>query len=262
MTRELKLAMVIGFALLLMLAIVVSDHFSTGAADHSTLVASAQPRLAEAAPPVALRSTVPPPAPEARGASPRSESRSISTDSTLAATTRRTPEVRPAVEVRPVPRFSSDAPPARPVGDLAPTAAAEPAPRTYRVAEGDSLSSIATSFYGDGTLWNKLAAVNRDRLPDPDRMRVGLLLVIPDREALADPAPREGSGATASATAVRDPLVAEVPRTHVVGEGETLSEIAATHLGSARRWPEIVAANRDRIADPDRVQPGTELRLP
>ncbi|MHC4834279.1 MAG: LysM peptidoglycan-binding domain-containing protein [Planctomycetota bacterium] len=96
-------------------------------------------------------------------------------------------------------------------------------------------------------------------LPNPDRMRVGLLLVIPDRQALdgsAVPAPGTGSAA------VRDPLVAAEARIHIVGEGETLSEIAAAHLGSARRWPEIVAANRDRIDDPDRVRPGTELRLP
>lgn len=128
-------------------------------------------------------------------------------------------------------------------------------PRTYRVAEGDSLSSIASSFYGDPGLWNKLAAANRDRLPNPDRMRVGLLLIVPDRAAL------DGGAAASANVPVRDPLVSTA-RTHVVGEGETLSEIAAAHLGSARRWPEIVAANRDRIDDPDRVQPGTELRLP
>jgi nucleoid-associated protein YgaU len=62
---------------------------------------------------------------------------------------------------------------------------------------------------------------------------------------------------------VRDPLTTPtVARAHVVREGETLSEIAAATLGSSRRWPELVAANRDRISDPDRVLPGTELRIP
>jgi nucleoid-associated protein YgaU len=90
-------------------------------------------------------------------------------------------------------------------------------------------------------------------------LKTGLVLRIPPKEVLT-------GGGTAPATtnvAVRDPLAAPPPsRAHVVREGETLSEIAAATLGSSRRWPELVAANRDRIADPDRVMPGTELRIP
>ncbi len=253
MTRELKLAMVIGFALLLMLAMIVSDHLSTGAADHSTLVASAQPRLAATPPPVAVRGTVGRSGPASRAGSQAPASKPALADPPLAATTSRPTTVRPIGEAR-----AASASPAPIVVAAATTPSPSmPAatPRTYRVAEGDSLSSIASSFYGDPGLWNKLAAANRDRLPNPDRMRVGLLLIVPDRAAL------DGGAAASANVPVRDPLVSTA-RTHVVGEGETLSEIAAAHLGSARRWPEIVAANRDRIDDPDRVQPGTELRLP
>jgi len=258
MTRELKLAMVIGFALLLVLAIGVSDHFSTGAADHSTLVASAQPRLADATPPVAVRRTAGSASPDGTETPRRDAVGPSFVDPPLAATTRRGPAVRPAGD-----RVAATVPAASistilPRGDVPSSAAAE-TPRTHRVAEGESLSSIASAFYGDPGRWDDLAAANRDRLPDPDRMRVGLLLVIPEPEDLgmAEPAPSPPPGA-----AVRDPLVETTDRIHVVVEGETLSEIAAARLGSARRWPEIVAANRDRIADPDRVRPGTELRLP
>jgi len=256
MTRELKLAMVIGFALVLLLAILVSDHFSIGDTDHSTLVASAQPRLADTAPPVALRRTTGegPTLPSPPRAAPSSQ------DPPLAATASRPLRVRPVGDDRPsAPAVRSPSTPIAAASTAEAAATARPSPRTYRVAEGDSLSSIATAFYGDAGLWQRLAEANRERLPNPDRMRVGLLLVIPDRQALdgsAVPAPGPGPAA------VRDPLVAAEPRIHVVGEGETLSEIAAAHLGSARRWPEIVAANRDRIDDPDRVRPGTELRLP
>jgi len=258
MTRELKLAMVIGFALLLLVAIVVSDHFSTGGADHSSLVASSQPRLSETAPPVALRRPAGTRADDIAPSAPRA------VDPMLAATT------APRSPVRPIGGRPEPGPTAAPLATAAPVPGtsravasesgrrgSEPvAPRTHRVAEGESLSSIATAFYGDARLWQRLAEANRERLPDPDRMRVGLVLLIPDAADLGT------TPASPSVAPVRDPLVPAASRTHVVGEGETLSEIAARHLGSARRWPEIVAANRDRIDDPDRVLPGTELRLP
>lgn len=51
-------------------------------------------------------------------------------------------------------------------------------------------------------------------------------------------------------------------RTHVVAAGDTLWDIAARHLGDGARWPEIYAANRDVITDPNLIHPGQELRIP
>ncbi len=51
-------------------------------------------------------------------------------------------------------------------------------------------------------------------------------------------------------------------RTHVVVPGDTLSALAARYLGDADRWPEIYAANRGLIADPDLIYPGQELTIP
>lgn len=45
----------------------------------------------------------------------------------------------------------------------------------------------------------------------------------------------------------------------VVAQGDTLTGLAATHLGSARRWPEIADLNR---VDPRLLQPGVTLTLP
>ncbi len=47
---------------------------------------------------------------------------------------------------------------------------------------------------------------------------------------------------------------------YVIAKGDTLSSIAARYLGSARRWPEIVAAN-GRL-DPQTLQIGQVIRLP
>ena len=58
------------------------------------------------------------------------------------------------------------------------------------------------------------------------------------------------------------PKVAAAP-TYVVQNGETLSEIARTQLGSASRWPEIYRLNRETLRDQfDILDPGTRLKLP
>jgi nucleoid-associated protein YgaU len=47
-----------------------------------------------------------------------------------------------------------------------------------------------------------------------------------------------------------------------VERGDTLWMLAARSFGDAERWPEIFAANRDVVSDPDRIEPGEQLRIP
>ena len=125
--------------------------------------------------------------------------------------------------------------------------------KTHRVAEDESLWSIAQEHYGDGALYAKLAAFNRDRGGEDNTIRVGVLLRIPPRSALTGekPAPRQAES--------RPPAGAK-PRTYTVAEGDTLGEIAQRLLGSSRRWTEIVRLNG--IEDPDVVPVGTTLKIP
>jgi nucleoid-associated protein YgaU len=51
--------------------------------------------------------------------------------------------------------------------------------RTYTVQPGDSLSKIAEKFYGKASEYNKIFEANRDKLNDPDHVRAGAELVIP-----------------------------------------------------------------------------------
>lgn len=51
-------------------------------------------------------------------------------------------------------------------------------------------------------------------------------------------------------------------RAYVVAAGDTLSLIAARELGDAKLWPEILAANRDRLSSPATLEIGTRLELP
>lgn len=54
------------------------------------------------------------------------------------------------------------------------------ATRTYTVKSGDTLSKIAKQFYGNATDYNRIFEANRNLLTDPDKIRPGQELVIPE----------------------------------------------------------------------------------
>lgn len=55
--------------------------------------------------------------------------------------------------------------------------------RTYVVRAGDTLSSIAESTLGDAALWRRVYAANQRTIGgNPDRLAVGMQLIIPDRQ--------------------------------------------------------------------------------
>ena len=53
-------------------------------------------------------------------------------------------------------------------------------PRIYEVVSGDNLSKIAKHFYGDANKYTKIFEANKDQLSDPDKVKVGQKLRIPD----------------------------------------------------------------------------------
>lgn len=60
-----------------------------------------------------------------------------------------------------------------------------------------------------------------------------------------------------------DPAPSPSGNTYTVVEGDTLWDIAESHLGDATRWPEIYALNAAVIGDnPDLILPGQVLTLP
>lgn len=49
---------------------------------------------------------------------------------------------------------------------------------------------------------------------------------------------------------------------YVVQQGDSLSKIAKARYGDARRWKAIYEANKDRITNPDHIEPGWTIRIP
>jgi nucleoid-associated protein YgaU len=58
-------------------------------------------------------------------------------------------------------------------------APAAPAPRSYTVKSGDTLSAIAKEHLGNANAYMKIFEANRDQLTDPDKIKPGQVLKIP-----------------------------------------------------------------------------------
>ena len=67
------------------------------------------------------------------------------------------------------------------VADIQATGAADPAPvsQTYTVQPGDTLSKIAKQTLGDANAYHEIFNLNRDQLSDPDKIKPGQVLKLP-----------------------------------------------------------------------------------
>jgi nucleoid-associated protein YgaU len=55
----------------------------------------------------------------------------------------------------------------------------------------------------------------------------------------------------------------EVDRTYTVRPGDSLSKIAKSLLGDAKKWRVLYAANKDVVgSNPDLIKPGQVLKIP
>ena len=69
---------------------------------------------------------------------------------------------------------------------------------------------------------------------------------------------RSGSSAAAKPEATK----AEAARSYTVKRGDSLWKISEQMYGNGNDWRRIYEANRDRIKDPDVIQPGWVLNIP
>ena len=129
-------------------------------------------------------------------------------------------------------------------GAAAAPSGSKPDQITHEVKRGEFLWSLSERYLGDGSRWREIARANPGI--DPDELSVGQHLRIP-----APPS-----------THAEDRDNKERADTIRVDRGDNLSEISEDLYGSERHWPEIYQSNRDRIADPDLIEPGQVLRLP
>lgn len=249
MTREIKLALVLGFGLLLFSGILVSDHLAAqqrGAAENL-----AQANVDRTMGPVVSPDTIRP-----------------TMNTTVVDGTPQSPQggARPAAEVA----VLID-PPAIPVpGGPAMTQipAAPLDERLYSVQSGETLASICRREYGSTKLLTALADYNKSAVPNPARMRTGVTIRLPSEAVLrGDAIP---SGAQVASTVPMSDNGAQFPstaspgsgalRTYTVKPGDIPGRIAQSQLGSARHVDALMKANPG--VDARRLKPGTVLTIP
>lgn len=137
---------------------------------------------------------------------------------------------------------------------------AQPETLKHKVASGETLTSIARKHYdGDGNMWRSIRDANPGKVGTNGEVVQGIVLTIPKRSAQADDP--TGDLAERSATGGDRP---QRQRVHMVKikEGETLSELAAEHLGSAGKWQLIMDVNTDVLKKPEHLRAGMKLRIP
>jgi nucleoid-associated protein YgaU len=114
----------------------------------------------------------------------------------------------------------------------------EALPTEWTVQKGEFLYKISgyDQIYSDPIKWPRIWRANRDMIEDPSLIFPGWILKIP-----------------------RD-----WPTVHTVVEGEWLAKISGYWeiYDDWRQWTKIHEANKDKIADPDIIQPGWELNIP
>ena len=199
MTRENKLALVVGFGLLLFVGILVSDHFSAAQRQETTKLSASDTGRDRAARPITI-AAVTPPAASATTVQPEPMATNVS-------------NVQPTHGVTPI---SSQPEPVRQTLVMEPAAPAKPAAtktqesepgvRMHPIAEGETLFSICKKEYNDGSLSVALAKYNKNVIPDPKKLRKGVTIRIPSAETLRG----EGKSTRAEATS-KQPGSSEVP---------------------------------------------------
>ncbi|MFO0874919.1 MAG: LysM peptidoglycan-binding domain-containing protein [Phycisphaerales bacterium] len=263
MTRENKLALVVGFGLVLFVGILVSDHYSAinrkpGADLHDpNAVAQAQPvrKIDDITrrPPIAMGTPAAPVAPEPTVVA--RDPGAIAPDGSRGVHVPAGPSDPRPEDVVANGRGSSSGP----AGGIVDPLRSAP---IHVVKKGETLYGIAREQLGNGDRWKEILEVNK--LKDARALAEGMKLTMPATvsvqapEALAKPVVAMNDRAGGVGARADDAKVRE----HTVKDGETLSSIAQKLLGTTSRWQELYQLNKDRIKNPDDVSPGTVLKLP
>ena len=271
MTRETKLSILIGVSLVLVVAILISDHFST--ANNAELAAELDPLDPGAettgvayemeAPPVIVQDETGRFVPfESIAANNEPIEAERSTLSELAQSLQdefemfRENGVPAAAQTDTTENPRAALPPRNLLEDAEP----EPKPtttapeQTHTVREGDTLWSIAQRYYGNGALHADLTKFNG--LPAGSALEVGQKLRIPARSGLGQPAPKPAASP--------GPKGGDGYKVYTVQAGDTLSQIAQRECGSVSKMYDIRDAQGRSIGEPDDfvLRVGMTLRLP
>ncbi len=222
MTRENKLALVVGFGLILFVGILISDHFSVAQNQNAAKLTSenvlasrkpdfknrdlidlTNPSANQSAKPAMVPSNVPPQGHELEPQNPL-PSGDPALEPALdpgASDTRYAINEHGGNGVESTPDVIRMPNPYGPetIGSRSPNE------KSHTVGKGETLYAIARNEYGDGSLWKKLLDYNKNVVPSADNMRPGVTLRLPSKEVLTGKPAAEGSLAPETNSSVGTP---------------------------------------------------------
>ena len=242
MTRENKLALVIGFGLMLFVGILVSDHFAAQRYDPAS-VAQADPVAPEES--VQLEAVGLEQLADAAPAAP-----AVPVDLAAGGTSAH-PDAVASADAATVPGTEALAMPVEvAVGDGTPV-------RFHKVQSGDSYWKIAKAEYGDGSLAQKLQDYNKAVAPDAAKLALGSELRIPPIEVLKPGAVAPTAGTLVAVAKPEAKAAARVAATYKIQKGDTPYAIAKRN---GVKVADLLRHNG--IKDPAALKPGQTLKIP
>jgi nucleoid-associated protein YgaU len=258
MTRENKLALVVGFGLILFVGILISDHFSVVRTQHAAnLTGAIEDPLLPAVQPVNLIDLSPetPQTPKLEPVAEAVPNATVEGSGTVAGA-RPTDvvqldtqaagsifvaagETQPLTDEATPPGFVAvESQPEIPLGQL-----------LHTVKEGETLYGICREHFGDTSKVQAIADYNN--LDDAASIRVGQRLRMP----------HDANGRSQSSSSSTKPASKSAKVTYTVKAGDSLSQIAERFMGSKGKWKKLYDMNRNVIDDPDNLKVGTVLRV-
>lgn len=292
MTRETKIGLLVGLAFIIVIGILLSDHFRSAMEPPQAALSSAASAVRAAVnspgtanPPITM--VTPADAPPKQPVPTRDELNPAPSPVIPSARPDQQPSVTPAPS-KPDQVAGADAPsvddalrraarqhgedvvsadpdaskPAQPTSTdtQAPTASM----KTYKAQSGDSVSRMAAKLMGANTRAHRQAIIdaNPSLRDDPDFVVVGQSYVIPTRAQAAAATP-----SSPAAPAAPSAPIAEAPSGryfYTVQAGDSLWRIANDQLGDPTAVDAIKELNLSILKgqDHDVVLPGSKLRLP
>lgn len=136
------------------------------------------------------------------------------------------------------------------------------ATESHRVQAGDSLETLAQTYYGNRK-YAKFLADSNPQIVDPAKPTVGAFVKIPPLPADIEAKPASSTRSPAEKAAAPVSADASGKRTYKVKSGDSFYRIAREQLGNATRWKELLALNKTVVkGDPTQLQVGQTLVLP
>lgn len=242
MTRELKIALIVGFSLVLVVAVLVSDHLSKASRSRLASADAAAPVASHLIPTDPIRTA---------------EDVALQSEALIAMA-----EGRPAAAT-----------------ELAMRQASREAPEVERAVNSGGIREAGTAFVERLSQANVPPALEVVQSPtavtpsgliptrpllDPAPTSSGLSESAVKPIEIADNASKPSGDASTGSVAgsAGTPSAANAEVVHTVAAGDSLYLIAKKYYGEGGKWKQIVAANPGRVSEKGVVRQGVKLTIP